>query len=327
MDKILILTNNHDIHADYFSTKLEERQIPCVRFNPDSFPLSQKIVWRTASSIEDEVLVLSESQHLFSTKEIGGVWFRKVLISNSHFLDRPENERFARRETEIFFNNLYTAMQNAFWVNNPYHNRFASNKLMQLKLARELGFRVPDTLLTNDYAAAKQFTDKHEESGVIYKSLSSPFISESAEVIRSVYTSRVKITPELAPSIEIAPCLFQECIKKRYELRVTVIGHCVFAARIFSQEHQETKIDWRRSQHLVTSRHEIEKLDSETTQKCQVIVKKLNLVFGAIDLIVKPDGEIVFLEINPNGNWLWLEKLLNLPIADTLADVFCTSQS
>jgi glutathione synthase/RimK-type ligase-like ATP-grasp enzyme len=95
---------------------------------------------------------------------------------------------------------------------------------------------------------------------------------------------------------------------------VTVIGEKVFSAKINSQILNETKIDWRKKK-MPFEKYELPKGISD---KCILITKKLQLSFGAIDLIKKLNGEYVFLEINPNGQWAWLETELDLKISDEI---------
>ena len=180
----------------------------------------------------------------------------------------------------------------------------------------------PETLVTSNPDEAESFILNLKPKRVVYKTLSRPLISDVGDEVRSVFTSEIsEITTPMRSAIRVAPCLFQEYIEKDYELRITVVGNQVFAARIYSQEHEETKLDWRRDQHKVTLRHEVENLDPQLERMCINLTRSLGLTFGAIDMIVTPRQERVFLEINPNGQWGWIEKLTGLPIADALIDV------
>jgi glutathione synthase/RimK-type ligase-like ATP-grasp enzyme len=116
-----------------------------------------------------------------------------------------------------------------------------------------------------------------------------------------------------------APVILQPYIDKAYEVRATVIGEKVFAAAIFSQSSTRTTYDWRRY-NVKHTPHKPFKLSPEVEERCISMVRHLGLVFGAIDLICTPDNRFVFLEINPNGQWAWIEILTGLPIGDAIAD-------
>lgn len=103
-------------------------------------------------------------------------------------------------------------------------------------------------------------------------------------------------------------------------LVVTKPGDKVFPCAISSQNSQQTIEDWRRYD-LPNTPHKPYALPMDLEQKCIALVKTLGLIFGCIDMIITPNNEYVFLEINPNGQWLWIEQLTGLPIAKALAEL------
>lgn len=320
MAKILIITSKADKHTDYIVNRFAERKISFVRFDTELFPCSLKITYDNRSGKSLFKTNDLDSNLFFHSDEITSIWYRKPILSINQSIAEHSYQMFTKRETETFLNNMYVCMADRKWINYPYNNRIADNKLLQLQIAKEIGFNVPDTIVTNDYSKVAQFVKKHESKKIVYKTISHPFISETKESFRSVFTSVIDISPKLSNSIALAPCLFQEYIDKAYEIRITVIQNQVFAARIFSQDHLSTKIDWRRDQPKIQLKHEIEKIDTILEQSCIKLVKKLNLIFGTIDMIVTPTGQYVFLEINPNGQWLWIELMLGVKISDALID-------
>src|SRR5205814_484076 len=103
-----------------------------------------------------------------------------------------------------------------------------------------------------------------------------------------------------------------------YELRVTVVGARVFAAKIDSQANADAKLDWRRSLHDVA--YEAVALPEEIETRIQAFMRFFGLVYGAFDFIVTPQGGYVFLEVNPSGQYMWLECATGLGITAALAD-------
>lgn len=128
------------------------------------------------------------------------------------------------------------------------------------------------------------------------------------------------------PSFEHCPVIFQEYIAKKLELRITVVGSQVFACALYSQEcpSLEGRIDFRSNIHDI--RHEPCQLPEEIERKCVLLVKELGLQFGCIDMIITPAGEYVFLEINPNGQWLWIQDRTKMPIAKAIAELLVTRE-
>lgn len=120
--------------------------------------------------------------------------------------------------------------------------------------------------------------------------------------------------------------IFQEYVPKKYELRVTIVDSKIFACKIDSQatENEDIKLDWRNYHQEddsgKTLPHSIIKLPEKIENACLEIMKNYNLNYGAIDLIVTPDDEYYFLEINPSGNYGWIEQLTGAPISETISE-------
>ena len=93
-----------------------------------------------------------------------------------------------------------------------------------------------------------------------------------------------------------------------------MVGQNVFSAGVNSQTRESTKTDWRKEK----LEFFIEDIPVEIKEKCILLVKNLNLKFGAIDLIKDKNGNYIFLEINPNGQWAWIENETGLKISDSI---------
>jgi glutathione synthase/RimK-type ligase-like ATP-grasp enzyme len=131
---------------------------------------------------------------------------------------------------------------------------------------------------------------------------------------------------ELLEQVPICPVIFQEYIEKKLELRITVIGDKVFPCAIYSQDSSNVanKTDWRHDPYA--SRHEAYPLPKEIEEKCVKLIQNLGLKYGAIDMIVTPDDEYIFLETNANGAWLWIQDLTGMPIAEAFADLLISGK-
>ncbi len=124
----------------------------------------------------------------------------------------------------------------------------------------------------------------------------------------------------------MAPGIYQELIDKDHELRVTIVGNTLFAVRIFSQRHEATKLDWRNVV-LGADDHEVVVLDEQLAERLLEFHRRAGLIYGAYDVIIPKVGDPVFLEVNPAGQWMWLENLLEIPISKQLAMLFAESKS
>jgi len=310
---ILIITNRADHTADWLILELERRSAPFFRFNSEDFPSATSLDWTP-----DEARLAVSSGRQLELGDVRSVWYRRPLPPDPSAWGTPERARWAISEARETLDGLWRTLD-AFWVNHPDRNRIAGSKLHQLRLAGRIGFRVPATLVSNNAAEVRDFAARHAAMGIVCKPLGEGRLDLS-EGERLFFTSRFDLTQEddlsdLGPE----PYLFQELVPKRYDLRVTVIGDDVFAVRIESQQSGVSDVDWRRAGGAQP--HAVEELPSEVARMCRSITDSYGLEFAAIDLVRAHDGEHVFLELNPNGQWAWLEQLTGQPLRSCLADL------
>ncbi len=320
---ILIVTNRQDQTADFLILELKNRGADYIRFNTEDFPKSVFLNWKMQDGILDGYIVFPKKR--IELSEIKSVWYRRPVlpIPDVAILDR-EAQNFVIEESRTALEGLWRTLT-CFWVSNPDNIRMAENKLFQLKIASQIGFRVWPTLVTNDVSCAHSFY-KDYEGDVVYKPLRKGRLIRGEEQ-SFIFTNLIskEATSEFN-SIKYAPCLLQKYIHKRAELRVTVIGGKVFAVEIESQKIPDAIHDWRRAQENLP--HKLWELPIDIEYKCKSLVKRLGLEFGALDLIVTLDNEYVFVEINPNGQWAWIQQLRpEIPMRETLADLLIRRDS
>jgi glutathione synthase/RimK-type ligase-like ATP-grasp enzyme len=189
-------------------------------------------------------------------------------------------------------------------------------------VAGTLGITVPRTTVTN---SPKRFLEFYEEcqSPIISKGCTEPLLLTHKGEKRMTYTYPVQRRNVAAyQSIRYSAVVFQEEIPKKLELRITVVGAKVFPAAIMSQESRALRHDWRHYPSFAGARFYSEyKLPAKIEDFCVRMVEALGLCFGAIDMILTPEGEYVFLEVNPNGQWGWIEQYTGLPIGDAIVEM------
>jgi glutathione synthase/RimK-type ligase-like ATP-grasp enzyme len=181
------------------------------------------------------------------------------------------------------------------------------------------GFDIPRTLITNDPAAARDFY--HVCHGnIILKALHHHSVECQGKLF-SMYTHRVE-KKDLSKFNELiyAPCILQERIHKQSELRVTVVGGRVFAAKIACQSTNNSLEDFHRCAISDLPIKAI-KLENSIIEGCIKIVNSLRLRYGAIDFVVDKRSRLIFLEINPTGDWYWIERQTGLPITEAMVDL------
>lgn len=322
---ILIISEISDLQVYWVTHFLNKWRIPHKLFCPSRFPqeLSQQTYLSDRSS--SELWILDDGSAL-NPGDVTSVWYRKPSIPQlSPDLGASEKE-YALNECRQALFGLYNCISNAFWVSNVHKIRIAANKPMQLGLAKSFGLKIPETLITNKPDEAKRFAARHP-GGIIYKSLSDGILYtregpwQEPFVQGEIYSSRLdSLSDDQLLYVRTCPCLLQEYIEKTYEVRVTVVHDEVFSVAIHSQESVTSQIDWRKA-NMKHIRHSKHKLPRGISDKCVSLTSQLGLQFGAIDLIYTPHGDYVFLEINPNGQFGWLEETIGPCISEKIAAI------
>ncbi len=326
MVKVLIPTKPDDGHAVYVKLALEKKGHTAVLWYTSDYPTLQT---HSFEVIKDQISWQAKGTDFdINNDSFDVVWLRRpskpVLSDDIHVEDR---ENAKNENTELFKTFWQVIAPEAFWVNPFRAVQTVSCKLLQLKVARQVGFQIPETLISNNPAHITAFMKKYSAGEVIYKTLY-PMIWVSQDEMRLVYTK--SITLDNLPShsmLQNTPGIFQKRIPKAYELRVTYMGNCAVTVKLRSQEHPRGLLDWRYipSNELVVEEYE---LPPEIDTKCKALMKAFGIVFGCFDFIVTPDKEYYFLEVNEQGQFLWIEDVNpRIKLLDAFTDFLISGSS
>lgn len=325
-NSILIITNRSDLHADIIVSTLIKKGTTPFRINLDDFPRDFELNHETDQNKWTATITHTPSGRKLNLDSIKSIWTRKS--SDFAFLSEddysPQEKVFANQETKHVLNGILYSLD-CYWMNHPLAVRSALWKGEQGLRASKMGFKTPASLITNQPESVIQFKEKVNKD-VVIKTLSTPTLSaekvvESEQVVTQGLQTTILTDDHLEniESVKEIPCYFQEYIDKEFELRVTIIGDNVFAAKIHSQQSEKTKVDFR--DYSAEILYESFKLPAEIENRCRDFVHSYNLQYGAMDIIVTPEGEFVFLENNPGGQFLFVEQLVpELKMMDALAN-------
>lgn len=184
-------------------------------------------------------------------------------------------------------------------------------------MAAECGLRVPKTLITNVPAEVRSFAEDLHGFSLIYKPLSSVRVRDEHDDA-ALYTSLVPLEDQDDPRIALTAHLFQEWIPKTHDVRLTVVRDDCFAVEIHTQQSAQAAVDWRAD--YATHSYRVTEVPHNVHEAVLGMLRRLGLMFGALDFAVTNEGDWVFLEINPNGQWGWLQDAVGLPISKAIAD-------
>lgn len=308
---LLILTSDRDLTADFLISALIERQLPYFRINAEQLAGADLNFAICENGVQRNLTIGPRSLDL---KDVGSVWYRRVVQPYPVTTLSSSERTFVAGELKHLAMGL-VLNPDVLWVNPIEKVSIAEHKLYQLQLARNVGFRVPRTLVSNNLNGLRDFTASNT-LGTICKPIFHGLFVDGASRY-SIYTRRITPGSLDADSVSVCPVLLQEEIPRTADVRVTIIGAKCFVADITSAE---TLVDWRDPE--VSVKYTPSEIDSTTYMTCRAMLEKLGLVYGAFDFIRTPEGNLVFLEVNPTGEWAWLEDRLGFPMREAFIEMF-----
>lgn len=306
---VVMLTHRFDPTADAVVDALHRRGTELFRCDAAEFPErltvgAELVDGRWSGRLQTH-------RRRLDLDDVSGIYYRRPTGFTFDNVLTDAERRWAATQARMGFGGLLAAVDR--WLNHPHHIGHAEYKPVQLRHARACRLRVPRTLVTNDPAAARAFVTE------VGPAVCKPFGGSSVrdeEGLRFVFTSLVG--PELCdePSIARTMHLFQQAVPKDHEVRLTVVDGHFFAARIDAASAQ-ARVDWRADYGAL--RYTPVETPASVRSGVSALLDRLGLRFGALDFVVDPTGDWWFLEINPNGQWAWIEDETGLPIAAALA--------
>jgi len=319
MTDVAVITVRGDVHVPLVDIHLKRRFIvlDALKLLEDSTCLSVLVSPNSGTKVIYDGIDLSN---------VKSVWFRKPAFPESSSIPLDiEYRDYAADALERLFYLLYGALRkNVLWISDYYAIQRANDKGWQLEVAKDVGFNIPTTLFTSDSLEAANFITTHRN--VIMKPLSSVRIigDTQPQTMFAVMVQSSKM-PRL-DTLHVSPLIFQKAIDVAFEIRCTVVGDQVFAAKVVHSKDNKAENnirDWRIGH--FDNNLEITDYDNDMPQdiknKCIAHVKYLDLHFGAIDMIVDKNNQYWFIENNPNGQWGFIERYTGQLIGKAVADL------
>ncbi len=321
--QLVVLTSQQDFHTDAVIRRLSERRpdFGVVRVNTDNLPTNADFCFRWSSSgrIEKQKLKILDSGA--SADCVSVIWYRKPDKSPPHpaLTDHSAQDCSVNEYRELL-RSFPGFFPRAKWVNDYWQMQKYSSKANQIWIAEEVGLSVPETVITNDVADVRRLAKRHSE--IIIKPLAYHGFAND-DVYFSCFTN-VLTAADLEKfqkeDLAYAPAIFQQRINKVQELRVTVIGEEVFACEIQTKPETLEHIDWR-IESIDDLPHKIVEIPQEISARLKKMLSIMKLNFGAFDLIKDETGTYYFLEVNPNGQYFWIELITGAPLTEAMVSL------
>lgn len=304
--KTLIITVAGDLHSNAIQWALTQYDCDLHTWVVTDYPAGQTI--SQAVSDNNESLNIDDAVEHFQLIDFDVVWLRRFWKSPISMELHAADRAAASQAVDTVRRSLLSLIApDAFWINPANTLRSAGDKPVQLSLARRLGLQIPNTLISNDPKAVRDF---YQSCGaqIIYKPLDS-MVWKNGETKRVTYTTALTeqdLSDDAA--IQLCPAIFQQNITKAYEIRATFMGATCMAVKLETQGIDDVEQDWRHGSANGISLKPIPvELPQPVYERCREFMRHMNIVYGAFDFIVTPNAEYIFLEVNHGGQFLWVE--------------------
>jgi glutathione synthase/RimK-type ligase-like ATP-grasp enzyme len=262
------------------------------------------------SSIEQSRCTLpSASGDLLQVRDVDVIWWRRPHHPQtvSDKISDPVHVQVINNDCTAALTGLLLNEFAGIWINDPVMTIAAQNKLLQLRAAQKCGFRVPRTLVSQDPAEIRAFISTLGERIVIKAVRGTIQVPILTTMLRGK-----DIGEEVDESLRVCPALYQEFIPGRQHIRVHCFGESVYAALIESDD-----LDWRANYDVPMKQFE---LSSSLRDRLRAVLKMLNLRMGICDLKIANDGEPVWFEVNPQGQFLFVEGISGMKLSYYFAE-------
>lgn len=317
---VLIFTNKEDVHPTPVIEKLNGMGIPVFRFNTECLLTDYRFRWWCETKDCGFTITNINNGLTLESPNLTAVWDRRPEYPDElPVVNTKEVNKFNKEEAIGFFRGHLSRVPS---IGSIANDGMASSKMLQLSIAQHVGFNTPATCFSNRKEDIVDFASKYEY--VALKLIGAESIIHEDGSQHAFFTQKAtgkSLTEVPDEAFKQTANFVQEYIPKSFELRVTVVCDKVFSCRLDSQQldEEDGAVDWRQG-YDKGLKHSVFNLPDDVSRKCIAYLREMKLNFGAFDFVVTPSGEYVFLECNPNGQWLWIEMETGMKISDAISE-------
>lgn len=290
--RLTVLSSRGDHHGAVVAERLRQLRrgdLEVRIVDMDTASVDGGIVWQMD---RDSVPVLRIKDALGDWFDIGA----STLIWSRRF-SRPQRHDDAEGSLTIQWRQtakIISALPGPIWRDHPDAILAAESKPAQLMAARHAGLNTPETLVSQDPSAIRSFFDQCDGQMIV-----KPVKGHLKRQIYTVQLNKDALRDDAA--LRQFPAIYQRKITGQNHIRVVVLQD---EAQVFAI--RSTDLDWRRREDIkITSAT----LPAEEIDRMRKALHALNLTMGVFDAKYDVDGKLWFLEVNPQGQFFFLEAL------------------
>jgi hypothetical protein len=306
MTRVAIVTLEGDLHAYVIRKHLREaHDIDAAIVASDRLSAAGGLTWANVDGPEHTLP--TEDGGTVAVRDLDLVWWRRChgRPTVPDAVTDTQLRKLVVKDNRAALRGTLLAGFSGTWISDPYATERAQNKLLQLSVARAVGLTVPRTLVSSDPTDVRDFT----------RALGGTVIAKTLTGLLGTSLQAGRVTSDSLDDdaeISVSATVYQEEVPGTDHLRVMVFGDAVHTARISSAE-----LDWRLANDMVVEPVELEPGLADALRE---VTRRLGLRMGVYDLKVRPDGHPVFLEVNPQGQFLFVEGMSDMPLGAAFAD-------
>lgn len=307
---ILILSEDNDISTVKVIDWMISLNIEFVRINV------QDII---ELEFEGNDIKFKTKFRTFYLSKITGFWFRRgyLSINNNFKTEIPQFDSLQKNEFQKLLEYMYYKLNIIRHINSI--NKSDVNKLIVNKLSKDLGIITPTDLIFSNSKSLTKYVEKNKNK-YISKVISGNCMHIFNDFTMFNYTTNLEVIDINAKTF--FPSLVQNKIEKKYELRIFYLDGAFYSMAIFSQNDVKTSVDFRNYNNEKPNRNVPYKLPTDIEIKLDLLMKKLDINCGSIDMIVTPKNDFVFLEVNPVGQFDMISYPCNYNLEEKIAKYF-----
>jgi hypothetical protein len=305
--QVLIVTVEDDLHALSVQAVLRNRGTECSILESDRLSGHESLSLLISPEGTASAKIQNSEGKTLSLSTIGVIWWRRPKA-----LQQVDATSLSSAQLGLINNDCSSALvgllEGCFqgkWISSPKATEFASNKLNQLLAVHKCDIRIPDTLITQDPAELAAFYKRHGGRIILKPVAGTPGPLLFTQFVRQEHL-------DSHDSIRSCPTMYQEFVPGTRHIRLNCFGTRSFAGLIETES-----LDWRPNLTVPVSKWPV---PDSLHRKVRRALDLLGLEMGIVDLKEKPDGELVWLEVNPQGQFLFLEGLTCEPLREHFAD-------
>ncbi len=300
---ILILSDMTDMTTSIVVNWLNYYSAKYLRLNSFDYEKYEFTYDINASHKKSSIVINNQK---YALDDFNVIWFRRFHASpnlyftkNATFRFQEDVKKFVAQEKLSLLSLLSIELSQKYWLNHPSQGRL--NKMLQLQIATHCGLNIPETIVTSSKQELLLFKQE-------YKKIITKPIQETTSFVfgRKSYTIFTKYVSDA--DIEELPdyfmhSQFQRKIEKEFEIRTFYLDGKFYSMAMFTQKDNKTLIDFRNYNFKNPARRVPFILPNEIEYKLAEFMKMMQINCGSFDLIKSTDGEYIFLELNPVGQF------------------------